>query len=1045
MFKPVKSKPDFPKDEEEVLRFWDRERVFDLLREKNKNGPRFSFFDGPITANNPMGVHHAWGRTYKDLYIRYKSMLGYKQRYQNGFDCQGLWVEVEVEKDLGFNSKREIEEFGLDKFSRKCRERVMHYAQLITEQSKRLGMWMDWENSYYTMTDNNIEHVWYFLKRCQERGLIYLAHLALPWCIRCGTSLSEHELLGTDSYQEVTHTAVYIRLPIKAKDDQYFLVWTTTPWTLSANVALAVHPEFNYALVEQDEARYILVQAKAKELLPRGKILSTFQGKDLEGIEYMAPFEEFAAEKGVQHRVILWEEVGEEEGTGIVHIAPGCGKEDFELSKVNGLPVLVPIDEAGNYVEGYGILSGRNIRDTNEIIFRTLREKGFLFKTEKYKHRYPVCWRCHEELAFRVTDEWFISTTPLKPILLREAAKVKWIPESGGKKMRDWLENMGDWNISRKRYWGLPLPFYKCTQCQEYTFIGSVAELEEASSRKPLNIPELHRPWIDEIEIRCPHCGGTAKRIPEVGDCWLDAGAVPYSTLNYLSDRSYWQEWFPADFITEMREQIRLWFYAMLFESVVLEEKTPYKSALVYEKLLDEKGRPMHRSFGNAIWFDEAVEKMGADVMRWLYASQNIENNLFFGYGPAEEVTRKLLLLWNIYSFFVTYANIDNFDPRSQSSEPLERPFLDCWILSRLESLVRFARERLDSYDVSSLVKEAEGFFDDLSTWWLRRSRRRFWKSEEDKDKTDAYQTLYEVLVTLSILLAPVIPFLTEGIYQNLVRSVYPEAPISVHLNSYPTPKEELIYHQLEEEMELVKKVVRLGRAARNKVNIRVRQPLPKLILIGLNSHQEEIVKSLEPIILEELNIKELQFAEQAENVQEISVLPNLPLLGPRYGKKVPQIQQALSSLNGQEVVTQLARGEPLELNLPEDTIYLNADELIIQRRDLPGFAAEAEGEHLVVLDTSITPQLLKEGLARDLVHLIQNLRKEASLNVEDRIHTFFETEGIMREAIIEFADYIKKETLSLELDEGIPEDVFHKETVIEGIPVKVGLKKVTQ
>jgi len=1045
LFKPVTSKPDFSSQENEILKFWEEQRVFELLKEKNKDGPRFSFFDGPITANNPMGAHHAWGRTYKDLFQRYKAMLGYNQRYQNGFDCQGLWVEVEVEKELGFNSKREIEAFGLGNFSQKCRERVYKYANLITEQSQRLGMWMDWGNSYYTLSDDNIEHIWHFLKKCHEKGWLYKGHRSMPWCIRCGTSLSQHELLGSDSYQELTHTAVFVRLPLKGKKNEYFLVWTTTPWTLSANVALAVHPELDYVLVEQDDARYILVSAMARFLLPRGRVLKTFEGKELLGLQYYGPFEDFEAQKDIRHRVIPWEEVGEQEGTGIVHIAPGCGAEDFELSRIHSLPVLVPIDDDGNYLSGYGILSGKNIKETNPLIFNRLRERGLLFKLEQHTHRYPVCWRCHEELVFKVVDEWFIATDEIRPLLIREAEKVHWVPESAGKRMRDWLSNMGDWCISRKRFWGLPLPFYQCQSCGEVTVIGSRAELESLSLKKPLELPELHRPWIDEVKIQCPKCSGIAERIPEVGDCWLDAGIIPYSTLNYLKDRAYWEQWFPADFITEMREQIRLWFYSMLFMSVTLEERTPYLNALVYEKLLDEKGKPMHRSLGNAIWFDEAVEKMGADIMRWLYASQDIELNLLFGYGPAEDVTRKMLLLWNIYAFFVTYANIDMFNPLKHHSKPSERSFLDRWILSRLHNLTMLSREHLNNLDVATVIREVEDFVEDVSTWWLRRSRRRFWKSEEDKDKVDAYLTLYEILTTLCSLLAPIIPFLTEEMYQNLVRSVNKDAPVSVHLTFYPEVLPELIDSALEERMSFVKKIVSLGRAARNKASIKVRQPLPRLILVGLRPEHKETVSNLKELVLEEMNIKELAFEDRAKGMQEVKILPNLPLLGPKYGKKLPLLKDALQGIDGERTAQAIMEGKALEVDLPGETVYLEPSEVLIQRNDLPGFAAEAEGSYLVILDTQITPQLQREGWARELAHTIQLLRKEASFNVEDRILSYFQTESPLKEVFEEFSDYLKKETLSAALLPQLPEKIFARTVEIDGHQVTIGLKKLTE
>lgn len=1042
MFRPVAVKPNFAAQEEEVLRFWQSERIFDLLREKNEAGPRFSFIDGPITANNPMGVHHAWGRTYKDLFQRYKSMLGYHLRYQNGFDCQGLWVEVEVEREMGFNSKRQIEAYGLESFSLKCRERVIHYADLITEQSKRLGQWMDWQDSYYTMTDNNIEHIWHFLRRCHDRGWLYRGHRTMPWCIRCGTSLSQHELVGTDTYINLTHTAVYLELPVLDRNQERFLVWTTTPWTLSANVALAVHPELEYAYVRWQGKVYILSRPLVDKLLPKGDLVKTVPGKELVGLRYQGPFDTFTAQQGVEHQVIPWTEVGEEEGTGIVHIAPGCGAEDFELSKLHNLPVLVPINDDGDYVSGFGFLNGMNVRQANPQILQDLQQKNLLFKTEEYTHRYPVCWRCGEELVFKVVDEWFIATDQVRPALIREAAKVRWMPESAGKRMEDWLQNMGDWCISRKRFWGLPLPIYLCS-CGKVTVLGSRHELEERAVPTPVRIPELHRPWIDEVRIRCPHCGEMVERIPEVGDAWLDAGIVPYSTLHYLYNPQYWRTWFPAEFITEMREQIRLWFYSMLFMSVTLEDRTPYQSALVYEKLMDVDGRPMHRSLGNAIWFDEAVGRMGADAMRWLFASQNTETNLLFGYGPAEEVTRKLLVLWNVYSFFVTYANIDHFDPTKHASSTASRPFLDRWILARLNSLVIIARDRFDHYDAATVTRECERFIEDLSNWWLRCNRRRFWKTEEDSEKVSAYLTLYEVLVTFIRLVAPIIPFLAEQIYQNLVCSAESDAPRSVHLSSYPEPLPTNLKNSLEPKMTLIQRVIGLGRAARNKAGIKVRQPITKMILVGFTPVEQEAIQELSDIIKDELNLKGLAFEQTARGLQEILLLPNLPILGPRFGKRLPAIRTALMGLSGEQALLLLQDQQPLSVLVEGEEVLLQPEEILVQRLDQPGFAAEAEGHILVVLDTYITPELRREGLARDLAHAIQNLRKEAGFKVEDRIRTYFRTSPELTEVLREYSLYLKKETLSEELSAMNDSERTTQQVEIDGIPVHFVLEKI--
>ena len=973
MFKEVGNGKDFPEMERRVLDFWEKERIFEKLREKNHGRKPWSFIDGPITANNPMGVHHAWGRTYKDIFQRFKAMQGFDERYQNGFDCQGLWVEVEVEKDLGLDSKREILEYGLDKFSRKCRERVEKYSALQTQQSKRLGQWMDWDHSYYTMSDTNIEYIWHFLKK----GWLYKGNRVMPWCARCGTSLSQHELI--DSYRDLAHTSVFIQLPLLEKPGEYILVWTTTPWTLAANTALAVRPDLDYAKVRQDDKVLYLSLGTLHRLKPDYEALGTVKGSELVGLRYKGPFYDLPAQQKLDTRVVAWTDVGEEEGTGVVHIAPGCGEEDYNLSKEHGLPALVPIDENGIYYPDYGWLAGKQVGDVAQMVFDDLAQKGMLYKTEDYEHRYPVCWRCGEELVFRLVDEWFISCDEIRGPMIREVRKVHWVPDYAGKRMEDWLNNMGDWCISRKRFWGLPLPFFKCS-CGEITIIGSRKELEELAvlegenPAEPLNLPELHRPWIDNVKIRCSKCGGIAERVPEVGDCWLDAGIVPFSTLGFLDkDNAYWQKWFPAEFVCEMREQIRLWFYAMMFMSVTLTGKSPYRAALVYEKVHDEKGRPMHKSWGNAIWFSDAVEKMGADVMRWIYASANIQNNLNFGYGIGHEVVRKLLTLWNTYSFFVMYANVDQWEPESQgqnvesmdacslslgervgvralSSCPSAE--LDRWILSRLHSLIGEVTSSLESFDAARMTQEVESFIDDLSNWYVRLSRRRFWRSESDDDKKSAYATLCEVLVTLTQLMAPVLPFTAEEIYQNLVRSINSSAPESVHLCDWPRQDKLLIDKKLMAENEAVMNVVQMGRSARNAAGIKVRQPLAALYV---KTPEWKAVKRNEKLILDELNVKSLQ------------------------------------ELSGS--------GACMEI-VEEDGV-------------------------MVALDISLTDDLVQEGLVRDLIRRIQTLRKESGFNVDDRIIIYYESQEPLLTSISTYSDYIKQETLADNLVAAIPGDSF--------------------
>ena len=638
MFSPISRQPDHQDIERRVLKFWEQGRHFQKLVERNRGGPKFKFLDGPITANNPMGVHHAWGRTYKDLFQRYQAMLGSDQRYQNGFDCQGLWVEVEVEKELGFKSKKDIEKFGIGRFVEKCKERVLKYSAIQTQQSVRLGQWMDWENSYFTISEENNYSIWHFLKKCHERGLVYEGIDVMPWCSRCGTAISDMEI-ATEGYRELTHKAVYLQFPVSGRKDEFLLVWTTTPWTLTSNTAAAVHPELTYVRARRDGRVYVLAQPMLKLLGAGAEVIEEMPGQALVGLHYQGPFDELEPQQGVEHPIIPWDEVSAAEGTGIVHIAPGCGKEDFLLGKEHGLAVIAPLAEDGTFKDGYGWLSGMTAAEAAQPIFEDLEKKGFLYKVEDYAHRYPVCWRCGSELVFRLVDEWFIRMDALREEIMASAREVRWIPEFGLERELDWLRNMSDWCISKRRYWGLALPIFKC-DCGWFDVIGSREELKARAvdgwDRFEGHTP--HRPWVDEVKIKCGKCGEPAARINGVGNPWLDAGVVPFSTTHYLTDRRYWQEWFPFDFITEsFPGQFRNWFYAILAMSTVFEKHSPFRTVLGYATMKAEDGRDMHKSWGNAIETNEAVERMGADVMRWIFISHNPTQNLLFGYHGARE------------------------------------------------------------------------------------------------------------------------------------------------------------------------------------------------------------------------------------------------------------------------------------------------------------------------------------------------------------------------------------------------------------------------
>ena len=1043
-FQPLPEELDFPAMERRILQFWDENRCFERLREKNAAGPKWSFLDGPITANNPMGVHHGWGRTYKDIYQRYRAMRGYHQRFQNGFDCQGLWLEVEVEKDLGFNSKRDIESFGLAEFADACRARVDKYSQVQIEQSIRLGQWMDWPDSYYTHTDSNIEHIWHFLKTCHQRGWITKAQRAMPWCPRCGTALSQHELI--DTYQEIEHQAVTLRLSLVDQPGAALLVWTTTPWTLVANVAAAVHPELEYMEVEQDGERLYLASsmAEAKESAVVGEYneIRRIPGSELVGWSYTGPFDELPAVKGIAHRVIAWDEVAADEGTGIVHIAPGAGEEDFRLGEQEGLPVLVPIDENGHYVEGHGPLDGRDARTVAEDVVSNLLKKGLLYHVTRYSHRYPHCWRCHEELVFRVDDEWFIRADPIRPELLEAAATVRWIPEYAGTQMTDWLQNMGDWNISRRRYWGLPLPFYPCKRCGHLTVIGSRTELAERAVDSLDGLRELHRPWVDDVRIACEACGAPSTRIDAVGDAWLDAGIVPFSTLRYLDQDAAWADWYPVDFITEMREQIRLWFYSMLFMSVTLEGRAPYRAAFVFEKLNDEAGQPMHKSLGNAVNFNDAADRMGADVMRWLYAGQNPLANINFGYGPAGEVKRRMLTLWNLYAFFVTYARLDGFDPSKPPVPLAERADLDRWVLSRLQSLVDVMTDAMDQFLVHRGVRATQEFVEDVSNWYVRRGRRRYWKAEDDTDKRAAYQTLYEVLTTLVQLLAPVMPFWTEDIYQNLVRAVDPEATTSVHLTDWPEVQEDRRDPELDAAMADVQRVVRAGRAARNAANVKLRQPLRTAVVVAPEARTRIAVDAHIDHVLEELNVKAIEWADSPDFVS-YEVRPDFRILGPRLGRQVKAVARALGRMSSAAIVQKLEAQESVKVQMDGDVVALEGADLDIRTIAQEGYGV---GEHdgvIAAVTTEIDDELRTEALAREVIHAVQNRRRDAGLDVADRIHLWLDGDDQVGTVIASHGDEVAREVLATELTLGSSPHGGETVMQLNGVGVIISLAKV--
>ncbi|MBI4999254.1 isoleucine--tRNA ligase, partial [Candidatus Gottesmanbacteria bacterium] len=828
MFKPVNQKIDFPEMERRILGWWYKNGIIAKYLHRNDKSPHhFSFLDGPITANNPMGVHHAWGRTYKDLWQRYFNMKGYQERFQNGFDNQGLWVEVEVEKELGFKSKKDIEKYGIEKFVNKCKERTLKFAKIQTEQSKRLGYFMDWENSYYTMSDENNYMIWGFLKKCWTDGNLYKGRDSVPWCPRCETAISQHEILQ-EEYHLLTHKSVVLKFP--AGKGESFLAWTTTPWSIPGTIALMVNPDFDYVKVKQKDGEYILAKERLSVLKGSFKIIEEFKGKKLLGKIFTHPYRDVPALRAQRFPVIPSEEfVTLEVGTGIVTDNPGVGHEDYLVAKKVNLTPVESIDGAANFLPGYSWLSGKNAKneETTEEILKDLEERGFVYDIYNFSHRYPVCWRCKTELIFRLVDEWYIAMGELRKPMMETVKKIHWIPSFCLERELDWLTNMQDWLISKKRYWGLALPIWECEGCERFEVVGGKEELKRRAveGHEGFEGHSPHRPWIDEVKIKC-QCGETISRIPDVGNPWLDAGIVPFSTMP--------PDWFPADFITEgFPGQFKNWFYSLLAMSTVLKNQAPFKTVLGFANVLAEDGRPMHKSLGNAIEFNEGAEKIGVDVMRWMYVTQNPADNLLFGYHKADEVRRRFhLMLWNIYNFFVTYANVDNV--KCQMLNVKSKNALDKWILSRLHQLIKTVTDSLDKYDAQTASLAIEKLVEDLSLWYVRRSRDRVGPTAlNGGDKNSCYTTLREVLVTLSKLLAPFSPFLAEEIFKNLTGEE------SVHLSDWPQiPRFKAIQPpgltgltpwEMIEEMEIVRKICELGHAVRKQAKIKVRQPLAKI------------------------------------------------------------------------------------------------------------------------------------------------------------------------------------------------------------------------
>src|SRR5215208_4573663 len=1033
-FEKVRPQVDFPELEKEVLGLWEKIGAFEKSVERRPKERPFVFYEGPPTANGRPGFHHALSRAFKDLIPRYKTMQGYRVERKGGWDTHGLPVEIQVEKELGLSGKDDIERYGVEEFNRLCRESVFRYVEDWRAMTERLGFWIDMDHPYRTLDNSYMQSVWWALKELYEKDLLYEGYKVSAHCPRDQTSLSAAEVaLGYQQYPDpVVDPSVYVRLPLVEEENTSLLVWTTTPWTLVSNAAVAVHPDVEYVTAEVGGKRLIL----ARDLLDRVlggdgyEVLETRRGSELEGLKYQHPFYYIPVERAEEHEnlwtVVLGEHVTTTEGTGLVHTAPAYGEDDARLGRRYGLPTIHPVKPDGKFDERVGPFASVFVKDADAGLVEELKEKGFLFRVEEYEHSYPHCWRCGTPLLYYAKKAWYARTTAVLDELLRENEEINWIPDHiKWGRFGDWLRNNVDWALSRERYWGTPLPIWRCEEGHT-TVVGSVEELKERSLG--LIPDDLHRPYVDEVRVRCKECSKEAARVPEVLDAWFDSGSTPFAQQHYLfEEKEDFGRHFPADFICEGMDQTRGWFYSLLAVSTTLFDRSSYKTCLVLGHVVDAEGKKMSKSRGNVIDPWEIFEKQGADALRWaLYTATSPGNARRFSEDQVDEAVRKhLLTLWNTYSFFVTYARIDGFNREKDYVAPKERSLMDRWALGRLQLTIQNVTKWLDAYDVTSAGRALGEFVDELSNWYVRRSRRRFWKGEDDLDKKAAHSTLYECLVAVAKLTAPFTPFVAESLYQNLVVNVDAEAPESVHLAGWPEARRELIDRDLSGRMAAARHVVALGRAARNAAAIKTRQPLREVVVVpaGEDAGIRAGVESLEDVVLDELNVKELRFGEP-EDVVAYDLKPNLSVVGPKYGRLVPGIREALAQ-TPPEVGARAAAGEPVAVTVEGEEIPLSPDELLVEPKEREGYALAREGDHSVALSTELDAELLDEGLVRELVHKVQNLRREQGLEIEEGIKVGLSGSPRISGLLSgRWGDYFRAEVLAreLDLDDGAPD-----------------------
>ena len=1050
MYQKVDTNLNFVDREKQVEKFWKENQIFEKSMEDRKDDPTYMFYDGPPTANGKPHIGHVLTRVIKDMIPRYRTMKGYMVPRKAGWDTHGLPVELEVEKKLGLDGKEQIEEYGMEPFIQQCKESVWKYKGMWEDFSSTVGFWADMENPYVTYHDDYIESEWWALKEIWNKKLLYKGFKIVPYCPRCGTPLSAQEV--SQGYKTVKERSAIVRFKVVG-EDAYFLAWTTTPWTLPSNVALCVNPTETYCKVKAaDGYTYYMAEALLDKVLgklgseetPAYEVLEKYVGKDLEYKEYEPLFacagEAAAKQKKKAHFVTADNYVTMSDGTGIVHIAPAFGEDDSRVGRDYDLPFVQFVDGKGD-MTAETPYAGVFVKKADPLVLQDLDKEGKLFDAPKFEHDYPHCWRCDTPLIYYARESWFIKMTAVKDDLIRNNNTINWIPESIGKgRFGDWLENVQDWGISRNRYWGTPLNIWQC-ECGHMHSIGSRQELFEMSGDERAKTVELHRPYIDEITLKCPECGGTMHRVPEVIDCWFDSGAMPFAQHHYpFENKELFEKQFPADFISEAVDQTRGWFYSLLAESTILFNQAPYKNVIVLGHVQDENGQKMSKSKGNAVDPFDALEKYGADAIRWYFYINSAPwlPNRFHGKAVQEGQRKFMGTLWNTYAFFVLYANIDNFDPTKYTLDYDNLPVMDKWLLSKLNSVVKTVDDCLANYKIPESARALQEFVDEMSNWYVRRSRERFWAKGMEQDKINAYMTLYTALVTISKAAAPMIPFMTEEIYQNLVRSVDKDAIESIHLCDFPKVEEAWINKELEDDMEELLKIVVLGRAARNTANIKNRQPIGTMYIKA----DKEMGQFYTDIIADELNVKEVKFANDVESFISYSFKPQLRTVGPKYGKLLNGIRTALAEINGTEAMNELRSTGLLTLDINGNKVELSEEDLLIETAQTEGYVTEADGDISVVLDTNLTPELIEEGYVREIVSKVQTMRKEAGFEFMDKIHIYGKDNVKILELMKNHKEEIMSEVLAEDMTLGTT-DGYVKEWNINKEPVVLGVAKM--